>query len=303
MRKILVLRGGALGDFLVTLPALALLRAGWPAARIELAGNATAAALARARGLIDAAHSQHEARWAALFGGGPLPVEFGAWLADFDLVVNFWPDPAGELRRRFPCRDGQRFLTATAMPAQAPAAAHYCEPLRSLGLSTETFWFPLESPDLTTPRPMPRVALHPGSGSPRKNWPLDRWAELCGWLNGEHGAELLMLSGEAEPPDVLAGFGRSARNLPLPALTTELARCQLFVGHDSGISHLAAACSVPSVLLFGPTDPAMWAPPAPHVRILRAGAELTAISVAEVRRAITEVLAAGDSPVVESGGV
>ena len=301
MRKILVLRGGALGDFLVTLPAFALLRTGWPAARIELAGNATAATLALSRGLIDAAHSQHEARWAALFDSGPLPVEFGAWLADFDLVVNFWPDPACELQRRFPCREGQRFLTAAAMPARAPAAAHYCAPLRDLGLATGMFWFPLERPDLTTPRAVPRVAVHPGSGSPLKNWPLDRWVELCAWLTGELGAELLIVSGEAEPPEVLAGFGQSARNLPLPALTTGLGRCQFFVGHDSGISHLAAACSVPSVLLFGPTDPAMWAPPAPHVHIMQRGAELTAISVAEVRRAIMEVLAAGDSPVVTSG--
>src|ERR1019366_10808646 len=107
----------------------------------ELAGNANAAALARSRGLIDAVHSQHESRWAALFGGGPLPIEFGTWLVDFDLVVNFWPDPDGELRRRFPRREGQRFFTAAAMPAQAPAAAHYCEALRGLGLSTGMFWF------------------------------------------------------------------------------------------------------------------------------------------------------------------
>ena len=84
MQKILVLRGGALGDFIVTLPALARLRQRWPAARIELAGNATAAELARSRGMLDTVHSQHEARWGALFNDAPLPAPFSSWLASFD---------------------------------------------------------------------------------------------------------------------------------------------------------------------------------------------------------------------------
>ena len=71
MRKILVLRGGALGDFIVTLPALALLRRRWPESRIELAGNAVAAEIGRREGLLDAVHSQHEARWSGLYGSGP----------------------------------------------------------------------------------------------------------------------------------------------------------------------------------------------------------------------------------------
>src|SRR4051794_22264739 len=99
MRRILVLRGGALGDFIVTLPALAALRKHWPSARIELVGNATAAALALTRHMIDAAHSQGEARWSALYSTSPLSAEFSAWLGNFDLVLNFWPDPDGDLAR------------------------------------------------------------------------------------------------------------------------------------------------------------------------------------------------------------
>src|ERR1051326_4662341 len=169
MRKILVLRGGALGDFIVTLPALALLRQRWPAARIELAGNASAAALglndvgppivgapisdsaaarrqapALRRGLLDTVHSQHEARWSALFSDEPLPSIFAAWLSEFDLVLNYWPDPDGELRRRFPLRSGQKFLSASAAPACAPAAAHYCAPLRELGLEACNHFYRLE---------------------------------------------------------------------------------------------------------------------------------------------------------------
>ncbi len=287
MRKILVLRGGALGDFIVTLPALAALRRRWPDARIELAGNATAAQLARARGLLDAVHSQHDARWGALYAPETLPVEFVAWLAEFDLVLNFWPDPEAELSRRFPVRVGQTFLTAAALPQCSPAAAHYCAPLRELGIEVDDFCFPLASPHATK-----LIAVHPGSGSPKKNWPAENWRDLIAELPGR----VCLILGEAE-----AEFWRDLPlsskielmlDQPLENLVTKLAACRLFLGHDSGISHLAGACGVPSLLLFGPTDPAMWAPPTSHVRVLRHATTLDAISVAEVQEEVTNRLAA-----------
>ena len=308
MRKILVLRGGALGDFIVTLPALALLRLRWPDARIELIGNATAAELVRDGGLLDAVHSQHDARWSALFMPAPLPLDLAQWLRAFDLVINYWPDPEADIGRRFPLRDGQVFLSTEAMPKQAPAAAHYCEPLRTvLGLETRSYFCGLHkgwvvpggSRDVHSVSPFPisdvrPIAIHPGSGSPRKNWPMECWTELCRGLKQPGDAELLIITGAAEPPDALAGFGRPLRNVPLPELAGQLERCRLYLGHDSGISHLAAACGVPSILLFGPTDPAMWAPPAPHVRVLRRGPEVAGISVAEVQAAISATLGRSD---------
>jgi heptosyltransferase III len=303
MQRILVLRGGALGDFLVTLPALAALRRRWPAARIELVGNATAAALAERRGLIDAAHSQHEGRWSALFRDGPLPAALAGWLGGFDLVVNYWPDTDGELRRRFPIRPRQTFLHAGAVPAIAPAAAHFCAPLHELGIAPARLFHRLSPLPAAVSKPAGRktspgsvgnpnfeirnetVAIHPGSGSSRKNWPLESWIELCATLRP--AAELLIITGEADKEAVtaLAGAGRHAHQLPLETLVSELSAARLFIGHDSGISHLAAACGVPCVLLFGPTDPAMWAPPAPQVQVIQHGQRLADISVAEVRAA------------------
>jgi ADP-heptose:LPS heptosyltransferase len=271
---------------LVTLPALALLRGHWPQARIELVGNATAGDLARRAGLVDAVHAQHEARWAALYGGSPLPPALADWLAGFALVLNYWPDPAGELARRFPVRVGQSYLAAAALPTLAPAAAHYCAPLRQLGLVPDSLCFALRAP---TPSPH-LVAIHPGSGSPRKNWPLDRWHALAPWLERECRVHLLIISGEAEPRDLLAGIGEPLHQLPLGELADRLAQCELFVGHDSGISHLAAATGVPLLLLFGPTDPAMWAPPTPRAQVLRSGADVAAISLADVQRAIRAAL-------------
>jgi hypothetical protein len=157
MRKILVLRGGALGDFIVTLPALATLRERWPTARIELVGNAPAARLALNRALLDAVHSQHEARWSALFSESELSSELAGWLSGFDLVLNYWPDSDGAITRRFPLRAGQVFITAPAMPRQSPAATHYCEPLRTIGIEPRGFFCRIETG---------RVVLHPSRLSP-----------------------------------------------------------------------------------------------------------------------------------------
>lgn len=283
---VLVLRGGALGDFLVTLPALALLRQRWPDARIECVGNRTAAALALHRGLIDTAHSQHDSRWAALYAPEPLPPGLAAWLERFDLILNYWPDPQQELSRHLPRRPGQTLLRAAAHPVVAPAAAHFCAPLLLPGQAVGDLHYRLR-----TPAPAPdRVALHPGSGSSRKNWPADRWRALAHWLQAERQCDVRVITGEAEPADLLAGLGIHLRQRPLAEVADELARCRLFIGHDSGISHLAAAAGAPCLLLFGPTDPAMWAPPAPGVRVLQRGADLADLSLAEVQQAVSAAL-------------
>jgi len=293
MRQILVLRGGALGDFIVTLPALALLRNRWPAARLELAGNARAGQLALNRGLVDAVHSQDEGRWGALFAPAELPADFAHWLGSFDLVVNYWPDPDRTLADRFPRSGSQTFLSAAAKPGLAPAAAHFCEPLRALGLSSPEFFVPLPSRPASggeSPAGL-RIAVHPGSGSQAKNWPLDRWREICKYLRERHNADLFIVSGEAEARAPIPDMGAPARGLPLEELAARLAGCHAFLGHDSGVSHLAAACGVPCLLLFGPTDPAVWAPPAPHVTVVQKGREIGDISASDVTNALQSWLA------------
>ena len=290
------MRGGALGDFLITLPALGLLRSNWPTARIELVGHARAAGLAVSGGYLDAAHSQHDARWSSLFAPAPLPPALADWLGTFDLVLNYWPDPDRILARRFPVRSGQTYLAGTAAPTIAPAARHFCEPLRSLGFTTDDFRsqlpYPAAPPSEGCSRTAP-IAIHPGSGSAAKNWPHERWQELLARLD----APILLVLGEAERErwtDQLLAQSPSphrhrrevADRLPLPALAAALRQCRLFLGHDSGVSHLAAAVGRPCVLLFGPTDPAMWAPPSPYVRVIRRGATLNHISVQDVLDAL-----------------
>jgi heptosyltransferase-2 len=104
------------------------------------------------------------------------------------------------------------------------------------------------------------------------------------------GRELLLIGGEADERQLAALESHNARtvfNLPLPQLAAVMEQCELFVGHDSGISHIAAAVETRCVLLFGPTDPAVWAPANTRVEVIRpASTNLNDISVEQVLEAI-----------------
>src|SRR5271170_919840 len=100
------------------------------------------------------------------------------------------------------------------------------------------------------------AVIHPFSGSRKKNWPLDRFQELAARL----GEPVRWLAG---PEDVLPGADRFD---DLGELAEWLAGARVYIGNDSGITHLAAAAGTPTVALFGPTDPKVWGPRGERVR-------------------------------------
>ncbi len=102
--------------------------------------------------------------------------------------------------------------------------------------------------------PRESIVIHPLSGSARKNWPMARWLELKSQLTGVEWA----------------GGPDWVRFENLLELAKWIAGARLYIGNDSGITHLAAAAGTPVIALFGPTDPAIWAPRGSQVRILRA---------------------------------
>ena len=103
------------------------------------------------------------------------------------------------------------------------------------------------------------VVIHPFSGSPRKNWPLSCFEALAGDLS----CEVEWIAGpEEELPE-------SHRRDNLLELAAWIRGARLYIGNDSGITHLAAATGVSTVALFGPTDPRVWAPRGENVTVLR----------------------------------
>jgi len=122
------------------------------------------------------------------------------------------------------------------------------------------------------------LAVHPGSGSPAKNWPLERFVETAARLAG--GEPWLIVAGPAEEALVAPRGTMLARDWPLRSLGAALGRAALFLGNDSGVSHLAAAAGAPTLALFGPTEPALWAPVGPRVTTLRgASASLAGLAL------------------------
>lgn len=110
--------------------------------------------------------------------------------------------------------------------------------------------------------------IHPGSGSPRKNWPIDRFRDLSRELRAL-GHRVAWIRGPAESDEAVPPPGVECLDRPLlPSLARTLAEARLFIGNDSGISHLAAAVGAPTVALFGPTSSQVWSPDGPRVRVV-----------------------------------
>lgn len=137
------------------------------------------------------------------------------------------------------------------------------------------------------------LAVHPGSGSRRKNWPSfvelvdqvrrpEPWLLVCGPADEEAAAPLRERSGAVV-----------ADHLPVRVLGAVFASAGVFIGNDSGISHLAAAWGAPTVALFGPTDARTWAPEGARVRTVQSrSGDMAGIGVGEVIEAVTAVQSA-----------
>ncbi|MEN3370269.1 MAG: heptosyltransferase [Verrucomicrobiota bacterium] len=282
MNRLLVIRGGAIGDFVLTLPALKLLRDRFPDAQIEILGYKHIAALAEKRFYADAVRSIESAQLARFFAkDSELPADLADYFAGFDLMVSYLFDPDGifeaNLKR---CRIRTFIAAPSKLDNREHAALQLARPLEALGLHLEDPAARIYPSDAD--RAFAKhfrfdrvIALHPGSGSETKNWALASWQELGDDLLARDD-ELIVVSGEADEERVQAlesaWKGKAvkfARNLPLPHLAA-LFENIIFLGHDSGISHIAAAVGARCVLLFGRTDPAIWAPANENVTVLRA---------------------------------
>jgi hypothetical protein len=241
MRR-LIIRPGAIGDFIVSLPALESLRTDyvevWTHRRtVPLVQFADRVRPIDATGLDLAGITQ------------PPPAE----LETFDDIVSWY----GANRPDF--RDAVRHLPFRFFPAL---------PLESTGMQASDFYLSqLGLPPGATPRIVcgqPRdnfAVIHPFSGSTRKNWPFDKFRALAVHL--ERAMPVRWCSGPDDPP-----LPNSVHIDNLWDLGCFLARARVYIGNDSGITHLAAAVGTPTLAIFRATDPAIWAPRGPHVRVV-----------------------------------
>src|SRR3954469_7383678 len=258
MNRILVIRGGAIGDFVLTLPAIKLLRDNFPRAHLEILGYPHIAALAENRFYAEAVRSIEAGQLARFFArGSELPAELVDYFSSFELIVSYLFDPDEIFEENVRRCGAEDFLACSPkLSGRKHAARELARPLERLGLfltHAAAQLYPSAADrelarDFLSARPRPILAVHPGSGSATKNWPIKKWQQLAEWLLASHcAASLLVIGGEADERQVKAlretlpaSAVTFAMALLLPHLAAVLEQCALFIGHDSGVSHIAA---------------------------------------------------------------
>jgi heptosyltransferase-3 len=250
MRRLLI-RPGGIGDFILSLPAMECLKAGyrevWAAqTNVPLARFADRARAIPSTGLD-------------LVGVTEPPARLIEELRQFDSIVSWYGANRPDFRELV-LGMGLPFTFFPALPEEGAgmhAADFYLDQVRTLGAEACDPVPRILCPDRGTEK---FAVIHPFSGSARKNWPLERFRELAREL--ERSMPVRWCAGPDDPP--LEGAVRFDN---LYELACWLARASLYVGNDSGVTHLAAAVGTPVLALFGPTDPAVWAPRGPNVRV------------------------------------
>ena len=299
--KILVIRGGAIGDFILTVPAIAALRRQFPETHIEILGYPHIAKLALAAHLVDEVKSIEAGALAGFFArNGNLSVELMTYFAQFDVIISYLYDPDLIFQKNVLSCTKAKFIVGPHRPDESKkihATKLFLRPLEQLAIFGVD-----EVPrlNLTTdaPHAAHRLALHPGSGSDKKNWPEANWVQLIELILSSGDLNLLIVGGEAEGERLqrLAGAlpptrVTVAQSLPLPDLGRLLQTCIGFVGHDSGISHLAAAVGLPTLILWGNSVEEIWRPQGEKVIVTKHVRGLNALTVEQVIEELNRLLA------------
>jgi len=303
--KLLIRATNWVGDAIMALPALRLVRARFPEAEIAILARPYVADLYRGQGVCDELIACDSNREHAGFGGRErLAKELRVRKFDTALLLQNAFDAAwlawraGIPERIGYARDGRGLLLTRAVKAprlgEIPAHEmfYYLELLRRVGwlkALPEECLIQLEvSQDRRRrgaelllqagARPYGRrIAIGAGASfGAARCWPADRFAEAANQLVAVSDADVVLFGTEAEA----AATGAIAEKLRQPAINLTgkttiaelpgaLSQCHLFIGNDSGVMHVAAAVGLPVVGIFGPTDPLGTAPMTPRRTIVQ----------------------------------
>jgi len=289
--KIVVIHQGALGDFLLTLPFLEGLHRSYPLIRIDLWTRTENMALLADKTYFGKDHPPDDSELVPFFhdelwSEARIPLFFQGAMA-----ILIFGQAGSQL---LACRLSKRLPYPVQWIQSFPGSGlnqhvhHFLlEQGRRLGWSVEECLPELKPSQaeisfvqdylqqknlVSAGKP---VLVHPGSGGVRKIWPLKKWWGLVRFLRSNDRRPLFMTLGPAD--ERLKGFAKEVKScgvrvlegISLPRLVAFLSECGLFIGSDSGVSHLAALIGIPTVVIFGLTDPGIWAPRGSHVHIIK----------------------------------
>lgn len=291
--RIIIIRPGAIGDTLLTLPAIAKLRQHYENPQhplypmyserphITFVGNAAVLPVLLASGLVDEAYDYDERRWSALFAtNGICNTELRDMLRQAERVICLLRDPNGTVMHNLSAAGVRRIAIAPGRPAEGKrfhVAAYLAETLGVRFFADERFTLQL---NVAPKKPKQRhaVAIHPGSGGAQKCWPVASFAAVITSL-WRQGTPVTLLGGPADvqrlqevlhhlPADINQDTLNILDNQPLLEVAQHLLSCSRYLGNDAGITHLAAMLDIPTIALFGPSDPTVWHPIGRYVDVI-----------------------------------
>jgi len=310
-RRALLIHGGALGDFVLTLTVVAGLR-GAGIERITLLARGGIRPLAELVDGVDRILDLDTAGGHALFSEeASLPALLMAQLHDCDLAVDLMAGKDSPLGRRLRQAGVARVVHVDPRPRPKPVGhitAQWLADLRGVGVAGRPVppRLPLPAAEMAAARQElagrlsagsgPIAILHPGSGGRAKCWPLPSFVEAAGRLAAQ-GVKAGFLLGPVEselltPSELgaLRAAGPTWENRTLRQAAALLAASDVVVGNDSGTSHLAAAVGARVVTIFGPTDPVVWRPLGAGVKVLHRPGPDSWPEVGEVVEAVVSSL-------------
>ena len=276
--NILVIRPGAIGDALLTFPTLSALRSKYGEKHLTFVSNASVLPLAQTWKLADEVADFAETRWSELFStAGIRNAELRKLLATTGMAICWLGDSDHRVEINLGEAGVKKIIIAPGRPPEHSFihVAEYLASTVNIPAKQVRRWHPAlpDAPEISR-----TIAIHPGSGSERKNWPIASYADIIKNLWQEKYG-VLLLAGPAEeekmaylqhhlkPPECLY---RTLINAPLLEIAQRLRLCQGYLGNDSGLTHLAAMLGLPTVAIFGPgSRTSNWEPLGKRVTIIQ----------------------------------
>ncbi len=282
-RPSLVLFPGSLGDFLCFLPALHSLLSRAGSGQVALAVRGAAFEIAQSLGGLRAVYLLDRGMFAGLFSSS-----FGDrrreehFFSSFRSVFSWFGHSHGQVQAKlrrysqdvysFPFFIGQD-------PGQGHSSRYYLDcvgiseircPSLPLGsrdwTAGEQYWQTMGWSSRTQ-----MLVIHPGSGGKRKRWESAGFSAVAQWWKHGQAREVIVLLGPAEEAEYQRWrtVGHVIHGSPIWFVATLLGRASLYLGNDSGVSHLAGSVGARGSVIFGPTRPEQWKPLGGSLSIIR----------------------------------
>lgn len=282
LKRALLARSGALGDFVLSLRVIQALRAAG-AEHVAVLGRPAIANAALGRGVDAVIDSEGEGCHLLHGDAAAIPEKVRRQLSGYDLAILMTARGAeSALCRNLAELAGGRIICLASQP-RIDCVDHITDQwlgdLRAEGIAGEVGYPEIRvsreererareihclPPDQTL------IIIHPGSGGRAKCWPADQYRDLAIAIKAPDRTISFLIGPVEEetmsPAEIstIAAAGQVLRGLPLHVIRDLLASADLFLGNDSGVAHLAAAVGTPTVAVFGPTDPRIWRPLGDH---------------------------------------